>query len=278
MRDLHGHRPRKSLGQHFLTDSRVVERQIRYADLRPTDTVLEIGPGPGILTRALAPKVKEVVAIELDRDLAERMRAEGPPNVRLIEGDAVKEPLPPFDVCVANLPYQISSPITFKLLQQPMRHAVLMYQLEFAKRLVAKVGTDDYSRLTVNAQYRATCEILEQVPPSAFSPQPRVRSAIVKLTPRATPPFHVADERLFLAVVHAGFTQRRKKLSNALLVNAALLGVPAATLDDLLGTLPHGDARAETLSPAALAEVANSLHGALVARGLAASPTPPADE
>ncbi|MHB8606144.1 MAG: rRNA adenine N-6-methyltransferase family protein, partial [Thermoplasmatota archaeon] len=132
-------RARPRLGQHFLRDTRVADRAVAFADVRASDVVLEIGPGKGVLTRPLAAVAARVVAIELDKTLAASLRAELPANVELIEGDAVKVEWPRFDLCVSNLPYQVSSPVLFKLLETPgWRAAVLMVQREFAERLVAK--------------------------------------------------------------------------------------------------------------------------------------------
>ena len=143
-----GIRPKKSLGQHFLVDSRVALRHVGHAAIGSSDTVLEIGPGLGILTRLLAERARHVVAIEADRRFAAYLR-ESLPDVEVIEGDALAIEWPRFDVMASNLPYQISSPLTFRLLGEPFRRAVLMYQWEFARRMIAKPATADYSRLSV---------------------------------------------------------------------------------------------------------------------------------
>ena len=153
-----GIRPSKSRGQHFLVDARVAHRALGYADLHASDVVLEIGPGLGVLTRELVPRVKRVVAIESDRRLAEYLRR-AIPDAEIIHGDALKVDWPDFDVMVSNLPYQISSPLTFRLLSTPFDRAVLMYQWEFAKRMVAAPGTADYSRLSVGVYVRAACRM-----------------------------------------------------------------------------------------------------------------------
>jgi 16S rRNA (adenine1518-N6/adenine1519-N6)-dimethyltransferase len=180
--------------------------------------VLEIGTGAGDLTVLLADKAKEVVSIERDPRLLRlaRERLGDRRNVRFIHGDATRVELPDFEKVVANLPYGISSAITFRLLGHGFELAVLMYQHEFAKRLVAKPGSDDYGRLTVSVYYRAEAEILENVSPETFFPQPKVASAVVRLRSRP-PPFEVVDEQKFFAVVRALFQHRRQRVRNSLL-------------------------------------------------------------
>lgn len=255
---MHAHRKKKSLGQHFLRDARVAERAAEHAALKPDDVVLEIGPGGGVLTRVLAARAREVVAIELDRALADALAREAPSNVRVVHADAVEAEWPAFDACVSNLPYQVSSPVLFKLLARPFRVAVLMVQEEFAERLVARPDTSAYGRLSVSAATRARVEIVQRVGRGAFDPPPRVDSALVRVTPRPTP-FPVADLALFDAVVKAAFTQRRKTLANALRNAAHLVASDAARV----AALAPG-----ALAPAEFAEVADHL----AAAGLAAPP------
>ena len=213
----YGVRLSRRAGQEHVIDPRVLERMVAYAELSRSDVVLEIGAGIGNLTRLLAERAGRVVAIERDPRLIEILQEQvkGSKNIEVIHGDALEVEFPPFNKVVANLPYPISSEITFKLLEHPFELAVLMYQKEFAERLVAKPGSREYSRLTVMAGYRATIELLEEVPPSAFFPRPKVASAVVRLTPRAKP-FEVVDEQLFSNVVRALFQHRRKRVRNAL--------------------------------------------------------------
>jgi 16S rRNA (adenine1518-N6/adenine1519-N6)-dimethyltransferase len=173
-------RRRHALGQHLLVDKRVAERQAGYAGLTEADTVLEIGPGKGILTRALAARAGKVVAIEKDESFIPSL-SNLPGNVEVIIADALVYPLPRFDKVVSNLPYVISSPITFRLLESDFRLAILMYQMEFAQRMVARPGTEHYSRLSVSAQHRAECKIEFKVSRAAFYPQPKVDSAVVRI-------------------------------------------------------------------------------------------------
>ena len=213
----YGVRLSRRAGQEHVIDLSVLQRMVTYAKLSRRDVVLEIGAGIGNLTRLLAEKSGKVVAIERDPRLAEILRGQvkGSENVEVICGDALEVEFPPFNKVVANLPYFISSEITFKLLEHPFELAVLMYQKEFAERLVAGPGSKEYGRLTVTVGYRAAPEILEEVPPSAFTPTPKVASAVVRLTPRPKP-FEVVNERLFFNVVRALFQHRRKRVRNAL--------------------------------------------------------------
>ena len=174
---------KKKIGQNFLIDKQVVKREINYADLSKNDIVLEIGPGEGILTKILATKAKKVIAIEIDSRLVEKLEPTLPDNVRLINSDVLKidfNTIPAFNKVVSNLPFQISSPITFKLLEYPFTKAVLIYQKDFADRMVAKQGSKDYSRLSVGVYYKAHCRILETVSRKCFYPTPKVDSCIIE--------------------------------------------------------------------------------------------------
>ncbi len=175
--------PRKILSQNFLVNSHILERQIEYAAVSKDDAVLEIGGGTGVLTERLARKAAHVYCIEYDKMLASYLRKKFKSfeNVTIIEGDALKLDLPKVNKIVANLPYHISSPITFKLLEMKFEVAILMYQLEFAKRMIALPKTDDYSRLSANLQYQAEVKIVEKISKGNFYPPPKVDSAIVEI-------------------------------------------------------------------------------------------------
>jgi 16S rRNA (adenine1518-N6/adenine1519-N6)-dimethyltransferase len=203
------------LGQNFLINKKVAEKEVEYASINAHDTVLEIGPGRGVLTNLLASKAKKVVAVEIDKKLVEKLREILPKNVELINKDVLKmdfKNLPKFNKVVSNLPFQISSPFTFKLLDYDFELAVLIYQKEFAERMIAKPKTSNYSRLSVNVYYKAYCEKLGIVPKSCFSPQPKVDSCIIKLVPRKSPAFDVLDERFFFDLTRNLFNFRRKKI------------------------------------------------------------------
>ncbi|MDD4749496.1 MAG: 16S rRNA (adenine(1518)-N(6)/adenine(1519)-N(6))-dimethyltransferase RsmA [Methanosarcinaceae archaeon] len=246
--------------QHFLVDSGYLDRIVAAAELSPEDIVLEIGAGIGNLTERLAKQAKKVVAIELDPRLVEVLKArfKACEKLEILAGDALKVDFPAFDKVVSNLPYSISSEITFKLLQHPFKLGILMYQYEFAKRMVSSPNHKDYSRLTVNTAYFAEASILMKVPKGAFQPVPEVDSAVIKLVPRPSP-FQVQDEAFFLNFVTAVFSQRRKKLRNAILNTNHLLKLPA--VKEAVNQLPAEflNKRPENLKACELAEVANQL-------------------
>eukprot|EP01035_Chromulina_nebulosa_P018273 gene18273-23950_t len=184
-----------SIGQHFLKNPAVVENIITKSHIRSSDIVLEVGPGTGNLTVKLLEQGKKVIAVEYDRRMVREVlkRVEGTPkehNLEVIHGDVLKVDLPYFDICVANLPYQISSPFLFKLLSHrpPFRSAVIMFQLEFAQRLTAKAGDELYCRLSVNTQLLAKVDNLLKVGKANFRPPPKVDSLVVKIELRNPPP------------------------------------------------------------------------------------------
>ena len=255
-----GIRPSRGLGQHFLIDQRVARRQVDRAAISGDETVLEIGPGLGVLTGILASRTKRVIAIERDRRLAAALDRHGD-RVEVLQGDALKIEWPKFDVMVSNLPYQISSPITFKLLGQRFDRAVLMFQREFAVRMVARPGTKDYSRLTVSVANRAGVEVLERVPRSAFHPQPRVDSAIVRLVPR-DPTYRLKNQATFHATVDACFLHRRKTIGNALELEWRRFSDDREGWRETVMGLPFLDKRAGALSPEEFASLANEIAGA----------------
>lgn len=246
--------------QHFLVDPCYLEKIVIAADLKPEDIVLEIGAGIGNLTERLASKAKKVIAIELDPNLIRVLhdRFDSVENIEIIEGDAVKLEFPKFDKVVSNLPYSISSEITFKLLRYKFKLGILMYQQEFAKRMVSLPNCKDYSRLTVDTFYFADASILMEVPKTAFQPAPAVDSAVLSLVPRPSP-FEVKNEAFFLKFVAAVFSQRRKKLRNAILNTNSILGIP--NIKEIVNLLPEEfmEKRAENLAPKQFAELANTI-------------------
>ena len=248
--------PKKSKGQNFLTDGRVADRHVGYAGIRKDDRVLEVGPGLGILTSRLVEASDRVTCIELDEKLADYIEKEYGNRLDLIRGDAVKVPFPEFDVFVSNLPYSVSTPIIFKLLEHGFRTAVVMVQKEFAERMAADVGCTEYSRLTVNLFYRAECEVMETVPASRFNPRPKVDSALVRITPRKAP-FDVLDEKTFFKVTEVAFNHRRKKIGTSLR-SAGLV----KSSDDI----PYADERIEDLRPSEIGELADAVYSARVTK------------
>ena len=223
--------------QHFLVDDRVLDRLPGYL---PSDTdtthVLEIGGGTGALTDRLLDIADRVTVIEQDRTLSSFLSREFSAAVEtdrlsVVEGDALEVDLPSFTASVSNLPYGISSEVTFRLL--PTGHPlVLMFQKEFAERMAAPPGADEYGRLSVTAGHYADVEIVEAVPKEAFSPPPAVRSAVVRVTPRA-PDYTVPNDEAFMAIVRAVFTQRRKTMRNAIRNTTHISGIddPEAVIE-----------------------------------------------
>lgn len=249
--------PDKRKDQHFLTDLNVLRKIVEAAAIEPDEDVLEIGAGPGNLTEALSKKARHVYSIEMDKAYAGYLKDKlKDKNVTVIEGDALRVDFPRFDKAVANLPYSISSEITFKLLRYQFKSAVLMYQKEFAERMAAKTGDEEYSRLSVTVQHFADVELLFNVSSKCFVPQPEVESAVVRLTPRPAP-YHVRDERLFMSLVTAAFGGRRKRLKNALLKGAGIMGLKDAR--SIIARLPPElvEKRAEELDPEDFARLAD---------------------
>jgi len=252
-----GKRPTKRLGQHFMLDDSVLRRMVAAAGLKAGEIVLEIGPGLGNLTEELLKTGARVAAIEQDPEFVRFLRRRFGDRLEIVEADAVVAFLPKFDKVVANLPYQISSPITFKLLEVGFKVGVLMLQREFAERMVAKSGTSDYGRLTVGVYFHADCEILFDVAKTSFWPQPKVDSCVVKLTPRP-PPFKVVDAELFAQVTRAIFSHRRKKILNSLKADSV---VPGRMSPEALSSadLPYSNQRAEELTPEMIGELTDAI-------------------
>ena len=212
--------------QHFLVDQNAVERIAGLLEVQGR-IVLEIGPGTGVLTRALLSRGAHVRAIELDYELFSYLTELFADEIalnkfELIQGDATKCEFPAFDIVISNLPYSASSKITFRLLTAGFETAVLMYQSEFAKRMLAPVGTPECGRLSVMVQTFACVERCFELSPKSFSPQPQVRSMVVKIHPRA-PIFPIHDRKLYADVVRALFSHRRKTVRNCLKGSSGML-------------------------------------------------------
>ena len=259
----------KKLGQNFLIDEQVVRQIVAAAELSEADTVLEVGPGIGTLTQGLAESKAQVVAVELDTRLLPVLATtlEGYDNVRVVHGDILKVDImeevgvPNFKVC-ANLPYYITTPIIFALLEKrlPMERLVAMVQKEVAERMAAQPGGKDYGALSVAIQYYTEPEIAFIVPPTSFIPAPAVDSAVIVCKRREKPPVEVCDEALFFRVVKAAFSLRRKMLSNSL-KNMGIKSEQVAKWLGLAGV--DGKRRAETLSLEDFAKLTNSFNEAV---------------
>ena len=253
-------RARKRFGQHFLRDRHVIDQIIEAMALHASDHVVEIGPGQGALTRALARRMSHFEAVEFDRDLISPLQSEFPSSkLTLHQADALK-----FDFCqlakndqklrlVGNLPYNISTPLLFHLLDQAgcIEDMLFMLQKEVVQRMCAAPGGKDYGRLTVMIQYRCRVEKFFDVPPGAFNPPPKVDSTVVRLVPHPAAPVELKDEETFAKVVRMAFASRRKTLRNNL---KALLST-----EQLLSLGIDPGRRAETLSLAEFAVVSNAL-------------------
>lgn len=252
----------KRFGQHFLIDQNIVRKIVAAAELTPADTVLEIGPGRGILTEALSHAAARVIAIEIDPELYELLQARQTDwkNVELIRADALLHPFEtlPAGVVVANLPYYISTPLLFKFLEHRRQFSrlVLMLQNEVADRLVAKAGTSDYGVLSVRTQYAAEVNKAFKVSANCFRPRPDVGSAVVVVRPRPQTLLPPQEEPHFAAVVKAAFAHRRKTLVNSLRDE----GYDAPTVAEAVGALRLvPSVRAETLTLEQFMELAQWL-------------------
>lgn len=244
--------PRKSLGQNFLTDPRYLRKIVEAAQVSDQDLVVEIGPGLGHLTRELAARARKLIVIELDDRLIPLLNGEfgSSANVEIVHADALQYDygsLPGTGKVVANLPYYISTPIIQRLITHRSRFSslTLMLQREVAERIAAEPGGKEYGYLSVLVQYFAIPRLEFTVPAGAFTPRPKVDSAVLTLVMRERPEHIVADEDLFLRVVKAAFSQRRKTLRNSL----SQLGHPRELMDAVrAGTGIDPGRRAETLS------------------------------
>ncbi len=257
------HRARKRFGQNFLQDAGIINSIVRAINPLPQDHLVEIGPGQGALTELLSASNCQLDVVELDRDLVPGLLAaySANPRFKLHSADALK-----FDFAalareghplrvVGNLPYNISTPLIFKLLENTsiIRDMHFMLQLEVVDRLAASPGSKDWGRLGIMAQYHCAVDKLFEVPPEAFNPRPKVRSAIVRLAPWRESPWPDCDTNLLRQVVQTAFGQRRKTLRNNLkgLIDTARL--------ESLGIDPG--ARAETLALNQFIEITTAIHG-----------------
>jgi 16S rRNA (adenine1518-N6/adenine1519-N6)-dimethyltransferase len=261
---------RKRFGQHFL-EPVWADKVVKAIAPSPDDLFLEIGPGAGALTLKLAPAVARLIAVEIDRDLIAVLTPRLPGNASIVSGDVLEADLAALlpdsrsPVRIAgNLPYNVSSPVLFRLLElharRPLKDATLMLQREVADRIAARSGTPEYGVLSILVQWRAAVTRLLMLPPGAFRPPPAVRSALIRLTFRP-PEFSLMDSDLFERLVRSMFTQRRKTLGNALGPVAAELGVPA--LDALRRADIDARRRPETLELVEIARLADAFVTAL---------------
>ena len=281
---LHHIRPKKQLGQNFLVNPEALEIILQAGELTDTDTVIEIGAGLGCLTEVLARRAKRVIAVEVDELLYTALAAQfsTDSHIQLLNADILKlefdlllsdgtetmpnpfkadgtETVPTTFKVIANLPYSITTPILWKLLDhhKQIHSCVLMMQREVAERIVAEPGGKDYGALTVGVAYRTDATLIATLSPENFYPAPKVDSALLKLTMRENPKVTVENEEFFFKVVRTAFRTRRKMLKNTLvrsrLASAEVLG----TAFEELGIAP--ERRAETLHITEFAALANFL-------------------
>lgn len=262
----------KKFGQNFLIDTRVLDRIIESAEITKDDCVLEIGPGIGTMTQYLAENAREVVAVEIDKNLIPILEdtLSAYDNVTVINDDILKVDInrivaernegKPIKV-VANLPYYITTPIIMGLFEShvPLQSITIMVQKEVADRMQVGPGTKDYGALSLAVQYYAKPQIVANVPPNCFMPRPNVGSAVIKLTRYEKPPVEVADEKKMFTLVRASFNQRRKTLVNGL-TNASDLNY---TKEDVMAALEKmglpATIRGEALTLAQFAQLSNTI-------------------
>lgn len=249
----------KRLGQNFAVDRVFLQTLTSYAFLTRNDIVLEVGSGLGFLTHLLLDKCKKVVAVEVDPRLVRVLKKQfRDSNVELIEGDIFKIHLPYFNKVVSTPPYYLSSPLLFFLLEKGFECAVLTLQEEFADRLVASVGRKDYSRLSVMIYYRSNAEVLDSVSRYSFYPHPEVDSAIVRLRPRK-PPFPLLDEKIFFKLTQRLFSQRNKKVRNAIIPFLRKQKTKKDNARNIADSIPFHDKRVRELKPEEFGALANEL-------------------
>ena len=244
--------PRKSLGQHFLTDRNILNAIADATEVGPADAVIEVGPGRGSLTAVLAERARRVAAVELDVALAEALAKSAPPNVRVAQGDAREaDPAALLGGCVpykmlGNLPYYAALPILRAFLESdcPPDRAAILVQREVAEQLCAEPGAMSLASLAM--QLYASARIVRIVRPGSFNPPPKVTSAVVAITPRGALPEGIDDAARFFTLARAGFSAPRKQLRNAL---AGGLGIPPAEAEALLDAAGvDASRRAQTLA------------------------------
>ena len=255
--------PKKRLGQNFLVDRKVLARIVEACELTPGETILEIGPGAGALTRCLAPQVSHVIAVEADGLLAQGLGAEfDPAKLTVHHADFLKfdlSKLPPMIKVIGNLPYYISTPIITRVIENRFRFSALFMtvQLEFGERLIARPGSKDYGSLSVFVQFYAEPKLLFKIGNKSFRPVPKINSCFMRIGLREKPVAEVVDEKLFDQVVRHSFLHRRKSLMNSL----AYLRPRDILLKamDKAGIPPQK--RAEELAPVDFAKLTNALAG-----------------
>ncbi|MCI9216422.1 MAG: 16S rRNA (adenine(1518)-N(6)/adenine(1519)-N(6))-dimethyltransferase RsmA [Dorea sp.] len=267
----------KKFGQNFLIDTHVLDKIIRAADITKEDLVLEIGPGIGTMTQYLSGAARQVIAVEIDKNLIPILSdtLNGYDNVTIINEDILKLNIVqlvkeenvgrPIKV-VANLPYYITTPIIMGIFENdvPVESITVMVQKEVADRMQTGPGSKDYGALSLAVQYYAKPYIVANVPPNCFMPRPRVGSAVIRLTRHERPPVEVSDERLMFDIIRASFNQRRKTLVNGL-NNSDRLKVSKEVISKAVEQLGKGaDVRGEALTLEEFARLSNDIAGHMI--------------
>jgi 16S rRNA (adenine1518-N6/adenine1519-N6)-dimethyltransferase len=258
----------KKFGQHFLSDKTILTAIVDALAPTKNDTVVEVGPGRGSLTDILVERSEKVIAVEIDRALAENLRERyrDRSSVQIIEGDFLETDLGPAVgedyLLIGNVPYYITTPIVFKALEPPMpRRSVFLVQREVAERMAAKAGDKAYGALSVNVAVVAGVEQVLTVPAAAFRPPPKVESAVVRLTPLQQPLVALESLEPFRIFVQAAFGQRRKQMQRVLRSVRALSADQAGEVLERVGIEPS--ARPEVVSPEAFARLFEAVSKAL---------------
>lgn len=262
----------RKFGQHFLSDKKVLTAIVDALAPTPSDTVVEVGPGGGSLTDILVERSGRVIAVEIDRALAENLREKyrNRSNVEIVEGDILDTDLTSVAgsgyLLIGNVPYYITTPIVFRALEAPLpRRSVFLVQREVAERMAAKAGDDAYGALTVNVAVVASVEQVLSVPAAAFRPPPKVESAVVRLTPLAQPLVPVDSLDSFRAFVQAAFGQRRKQMQRVLRSVRGVSAEQAAKVLAQVGIDPS--ARPEVVAPREFANLFEAINRTLPAAG-----------
>jgi 16S rRNA (adenine1518-N6/adenine1519-N6)-dimethyltransferase len=258
----HGVNPNRLLGQNFMFETRFYSKLAAYADLGAGDVVLDAGAGFGLLTRFLSERCKGVVAVEKDPQLAAFLKEDfrDTANVTVVEGDVLKTQLPTFNKAIAAPPYYLSSQLVLWLLERKVDCSVLIVQREFAERLTAAVGSEEYGWLTVVAQQQAEAKILDAVPKEVFYPQPEVDSVILSVKPLKTQPFQIKDQAKFIQLTKWLFTQRNRKLAKALAPYIrSTYKLSKQEAEEIASSLPFCERRPRELQPKDFGEIADAL-------------------
>ncbi|MCL2134476.1 MAG: 16S rRNA (adenine(1518)-N(6)/adenine(1519)-N(6))-dimethyltransferase RsmA [Candidatus Bathyarchaeota archaeon] len=253
--------PNKLLGQNFMIEPTFYPKIANYAKLVSSDVVLDVGAGFGFLTTFLAEKCCSVIAVEKDPQITQvlRQQTNNFENIIVIEDDILNAKLPKFNKVISAPPYYLSSKLVNFLLKHTIDCAILIVQKEFADRVIAKIGSENYSWLTVIVHQKAQVDLLDFVPKDMFYPQPDVDSIILRLKPWPTPPFTLKNSLFFEQMVKWLFTERNKKLSNALepfIKNT--LKISKQDFQKILQTLPYQETRPRELAPENFGDIANA--------------------